>query len=189
MVQRILAQWFQLAQKLKNMQKFILLRGHEGSGKSYFARQQIAQFLRDYPHAEIVHLDNDLALTDEHGVYHFDFERFAAAHRDNIARQTAAFELGQREPQRDILIINANPNQKAKTGYAQIEQAQAHGFAVEIYRLHYFFDNVHGVPLDDVLRGYARLNANPIAGEIHIPPNPIMPETWRMRWLELGYQS
>ena len=64
-----------------HMQKFILLRGHEGAGKSTFARQKIAEFLRDYPHAEIVHIDNDAALTGPDGVYRFDFERFAEAHR------------------------------------------------------------------------------------------------------------
>ncbi|SSY80817.1 ATP-binding protein [Alysiella crassa] len=151
------------------MQKFILLRGHEGSGKSTFAAQQIAQFQRDYPHAHIVHLDNDHALTDEHGNYHFDFEQFSAAHKINQIRQAEAFALGKREPQRDILIINANPNQKAKTCYALIELAKAHGFVVEIYRLHNFFPNIHQVAEEDVLRGYARLNANPVDGEIHLP--------------------
>ena len=105
------------------MQKFILLRGHEGSGKSTFAQQKIAEFQRDFPNAHIVHIDNDLALTDTNGHYHFDFERFAQAHRDNMARQQAALEQGQREPNRPMLIINANPNQKSKTCQTQIQAA------------------------------------------------------------------
>lgn len=164
------------------MQKFILLRGHEGSGKSTFAREQITQFQRDYPNATIVHIDNDQDLTDENGVYHFDFEQFAAAHQRNMARQQAAFELGKREPQRDMLIINANPNQKAKPCYAHISQAQQHDFFVEIYRLHNFFDNVHSVAQEDVLRGYARLNANPVDGEIHVPPVKTM-SAEQEKWL------
>ena len=151
------------------MQKFILLRGHEGSGKSTFAAEQIAQFLCDYPQANIVHIDNDQDLTDENGIYHFNFEQFSAAHQRNMARQQAAFELGQAESQRDILVINANPNQKAKSCYAHILQAQLHGFTVEVYRLHNFFANIHKVAEEDVLRGYARLNANPVDGEIHVP--------------------
>lgn len=54
------------------MQKFILLRGHEGSGKSTFAQEKIAQFQQTYPQAEIHLIDNDIALTNEHGEYHFD---------------------------------------------------------------------------------------------------------------------
>ena len=33
------------------MQKFILLRGHEGAGKTTYAARLIAQFQRDYPQA------------------------------------------------------------------------------------------------------------------------------------------
>ena len=151
------------------MQKFILLRGHEGAGKSTFARQKIAEFLRDYPHAEIVHIDNDAALTGPDGVYRFDFERFAEAHRRNMQRQHEAFAQGWQQPERDMLVINANPNQKAKACLAQLETAQAHGFCTKVYRLHYFFPNLHGVPEDDVRRSYERLNQNPVDGEIHWP--------------------
>lgn len=152
------------------MQKFILLRGHEGSGKSTFAREKIAAFLCDYPQAVIVHLDNDLALLDKYGVYHFDFEQFAVAHRRNMAAQQAAFEWGRRYPHRAMLIINANPNQKAKTCFRQLDAAKSHGFVCEVYRLHNFFDNLHQVSQAEVLRGYRRLNENPVAGERHIAP-------------------
>ena len=150
------------------MQKFILLRGHECSGKSTFSRTQIRQFQENFPDAHIIHIDNDLALTDKNGVYHFDFEKFAQAHRDNMATQQAAFAQGQREPHRPMLVINANPNQKAKTCQQWIDAALQHGFVVEVYRLHRFFPNLHGVSEDDVQKSYARLDANPIAGEIHI---------------------
>ena len=51
------------------MQKFILIRGHQGSGKSTFARENIAEFQRDYPQGEVVYIENDLLLTDSNGVY------------------------------------------------------------------------------------------------------------------------
>ena len=41
------------------MQKFILLRGHQGSGKSTFAQEKIKAFQEQYPDAEIVHIEND----------------------------------------------------------------------------------------------------------------------------------
>lgn len=167
------------------MQKFILLRGHEGSGKSTFATQKIAEFQHAYPNATLVHIDNDHDLTDENGIYHFDFEKFAAAHQRNMAWQQATFELGKREPQRDILLINTNPNQKAKTCMKQLAMAREHDFVCEIYRLHNFFTNLHGVSEDDVLRGYARLNANPVAGEIHIAPIRPMTAQQRLRLMEM----
>lgn len=167
------------------MQKFILLRGHEGSGKSTFAAQKIHEFLFDYPQAQIVHIDNDQALIDENGVYHFDFEQFSAAHQRNMARQQAAFEQGRSAPESDILVINANPNQKAKACFRQLEMAKAHGFECEIYRLHNFFPNIHHVAEEDVLRGYLRLNANPIEQEIHIAPICAMNAAQRAKLHEL----
>ena len=50
------------------MQKFILIRGHQGSGKSTFAEQKAVEFAQQYPDAEIVHIENDLLMTDENGV-------------------------------------------------------------------------------------------------------------------------
>ena len=150
------------------MQKFILLRGHEGSGKSVFAQAKIAEFLRVYPNAEIVHIDNDLALTDAAGRYRFDFAAFAQAHRSNMEKQAAAFARGRQNPQRAMLVINANPNQKRKTCETMLVAARDHGFITETYRLHHFYPNVHNVSPADVAKSYERLNANPVAGEIHI---------------------
>lgn len=153
------------------MQKFILLRGHEGAGKSTFAQQKIGEFKQHHANSHIILLDNDLYLLNENGVYCFDFERFAQAHQKDKERFQAALQFGQCNPTSNILIINANPNQKAKACYTQLQQAQSYGFITEIYRLHYFFDNVHGVSQDDVNRSYIRLNNNPVEGEIHIPNN------------------
>ena len=150
------------------MQKFILLRGHEGAGKTTYAARLIAQFQRDYPQARIVYIDNDQALTDPQGNYRFNFEQFAAAHRQNQARQQAALAYGKAHPQADVLIINANPNQKRKTCETMLTAARHHGFVTEIYRLHHFYPNLHGVSPEDVAKSYQRLNDNPVDGEIHI---------------------
>ena len=42
------------------MQKFILIRGHQGSGKSTFAEQKAVEFKAQYPDAEVVRIENDL---------------------------------------------------------------------------------------------------------------------------------
>lgn len=51
------------------MQKFVLIRGHQGSGKSTYAAKLIAEFQQTYPDAKVVHIENDKELTDENGVY------------------------------------------------------------------------------------------------------------------------
>ena len=45
------------------MQKFILIRGHQGSGKSTFAEQKAAEFKAQYQDAEVVRIENDLFIT------------------------------------------------------------------------------------------------------------------------------
>lgn len=167
------------------MHTFLLLRGHEGSGKSFFAAQTAEQFRQRFDYADIVLIDNDAALTDRQGRYQFDFEAFAAAHRANMRHQEEAFAYAAANPQKAVLIINANPNQKAKTCHAHLAAARAHGLTVAVYRLHNFFANQHHVPEDDVLRSYARLNANPVDGEIHLPPVRPMSAAQRRRLAEL----
>lgn len=171
------------------MKKFILLRGHEGSGKSTFALEKIAQFQHDYPQAFIVHIDNDQLLLDENGVYHFEFEAFTQAHRNNMAKQQATFDLALQEPNRDILLINANPNQKSSTCQLFLEQARACGFICEIYRLHNFFQNLHQVQEEDVLRSFLRLQNNPIDGEIHVPAVQGMNENMRKKFAQMQMPS
>ena len=67
------------------MQQFILLRGHQGSGKTTFAHAQIAAFQKQYPDAHIVHIENDLLLTDENGEYRFSGPAVDAAQRKGLA--------------------------------------------------------------------------------------------------------
>lgn len=52
------------------MQKFILIRGHQGSGKSIFADKKIAEFRQQYPDARIFHIENDMEMTGSDGLRH-----------------------------------------------------------------------------------------------------------------------
>lgn len=151
------------------MQKFILIRGHQGSGKSTFAQQKIAEFKRDYPDAQVFHIENDIELTDKDGVYHFSSENLAKAQAKGQARMKMACKLGQQQPQTPILIINSNTNQKTQACLALLNMAKKHHFCTEVYRLHNFYPNVHQVSEHDVLAAYIRLNQNPLPDEIHVP--------------------
>ena len=95
------------------MQKFILLRGHQGSGKSTFASEKIAEFQNAYPQAKIYHIENDKELTDANGMYQFNTEKLVAAQQKGMATLKNALKFGQQNQTTDILIINSNTNQKA----------------------------------------------------------------------------
>lgn len=151
------------------MQKFILIRGHQGAGKTLFAKQQQVQFAQQYPDATIVHLENDLLLTDENGVYRWSGDLVDKAQRQNLATFKNLLKHGQQHPSQDILIVNSNTNQKASACIHLIKMAKKFGFEVEIYRLHNFFDNTHGVKQADVLTAYVNLNNAKLRDEIHVP--------------------
>ncbi len=150
------------------MQKFILIRGHQGSGKSTFAEQKAAEFAQQYPDAEIVRIENDLLLTDENGAYRWSVEAVDKAQKQGNAMMRNALIAGRANPARPILIINSNTNQKASRCRHLLDWATKHGFHTEAYRLHNFFPNQHGVKERDVLAAYVKLNQNPLPGEIHI---------------------
>ena len=151
------------------MQKFILLRGHQGSGKSTFAEQKIAEFQKDFLNAQIVHIENDKELTDENGVYRFSREALAQAQQKGIVVLKNTLKFGQQHKQNPILIINSNTNQKANACRSLLDLAKKFGFETEVYRLHNFYPNLHHVPENDVLAAYFRLNQNRVKGEIHVP--------------------
>ncbi|WP_298644733.1 RNA ligase [uncultured Cardiobacterium sp.] len=156
------------------MQKFILLRGHQGSGKTTFAHAQIAAFQKQYPNAHIVHIENDLLMTDENGEYRFSGKAVDAAQRQGLAMMQKACERGRAHPHEHILIINSNTNQKAAACIHLLRLARKHKFTTETYRLHNFYPNQHGVREADVLAAYVRLNHNRLRDEEDVPPTKPM---------------
>ena len=154
--------------KKEPMQKFILLRGHQGSGKSTFAQEQINVFQKQYPDAEIIHIENDLLMTDENGNYRFTVDGIEQAQRKGQAMMLNACKRAQQNPQQPMLIINSNTNQKGSACIHLMQQARKHGLPVEVYRLHNFYPNHHGVKEADVLAAYIKLNNNRLREEIHV---------------------
>ena len=150
------------------MQKFILLRGHQGSGKSTFAQEKIKVFQKQYPDAEIIHIENDLLMTDENGNYRFTVDGIEQAQRKGQAMMLNACKRAKQNPQQPMLIINSNTNQKGSACIHLMQQARKHGLAVEVYRLHNFYPNHHGVKEADVLAAYIKLNNNRLREEIHV---------------------
>ncbi|UNU73778.1 2'-5' RNA ligase [Moraxella nasovis] len=151
------------------MQQFILIRGHQGSGKSTFAKQKIDEFLKTYPNALIIHLENDLLLTDEKGVYRWSVQAVDKAQRQNLATFKNALKQGRQNPSQHILIVNSNTNQKVAACTHLMQMAKKFDFEVQVYRLHNFFNNTHNVKQADVLTAYINLNNNRLKEEIHVP--------------------
>ena len=94
-------------------QTFLLLRGHQGSGKSTFAEAKTAGFLAQYPNGEVVRIENDLLLTDENGVYRWSPEALDKAQRRGRAAMRDAFKRGQAGRAWPMLVLNSNTNQKS----------------------------------------------------------------------------
>jgi len=88
------------------MQKFILIRGHQGSGKSTFAEQKAAEFKAQYPDAEVVRIENDLFITNEYGEYRWSGEAVDKAQKRGNALMTETLKIGRQNPNRNILIIH-----------------------------------------------------------------------------------
>ena len=143
------------------MQKFILIRGHQGSGKSTFAEQKAAEFKAQYPDAEVVRIENDVFITDEYGEYRWSGEAVDKAQKRGNALMTETLRLGRQNPNRNILIINSNTNQKASRCRHLLDLAKKSGFETEVYRLHNFYPNLHGVKEHDVLAAYIKLEPKP----------------------------
>lgn len=152
------------------MQQFILIRGHQGSGKSTFAKETISQFLQKFPDAPIVHVENDLLLTDEHGNYYWTPERLDKAANQGMTMMKNAFKYGKEHPNKNVLVINSNTNQKISLCKHLLALATKYHFKSTVYRLHNFFENIHHVKEAEVLAAYIRLDKNKLKDEIDVAP-------------------
>lgn len=156
------------------MQKFILIRGHQGSGKSTFAQAKIDEFITEFPNAKVFHIENDLLLTDDAGNYHWSPKAVEKAIKRGQKMMKNALKTGKANPHQHILVINSNTNQKSGGCISLLTSARKHGFDTEIYRLHNFYDNTHNVKQADVINAYLRLNNNRLRDEIHLKPSKPM---------------
>ena len=150
------------------MQKFILLRGHQGSGKSTFAQEKIKAFQKEYPDAEIVHIENDLLMTDENGNYQFTVEGIEQAQRKGQTMMLNACKRAKQNPQQPMLIINSNTNQKGSACIHLMQQRANTAWRWKSIAC------ITSTPITtaskeaDVLAAYIKLNNNRLREEIHV---------------------
>lgn len=160
-----------------SIKQFIMVRGHQGSGKSTFAKTKIDEFLEQHPTGTVVHLENDKYMMEYNPQtgqeeYKWTKEKLTNAINSDKAIFLNTITSQHTEP---VLIINSNTNQKASNCEWFINSAKKHGFTTHVYRCANFYQNEHNVKDNDVIQAYIKLNQNPVIGEINVkvtaPPN------------------
>ena len=152
------------------MRKFIVVRGHAGSGKTTFAKEKIKEFKNEYTQAQIYHLENDMFLTDEAGVYTWSPKLLEDAKRKVAREIKQAYKFALENKAKDVLIVLSNVSARTKELLSLKEQAAQNGFIFECFRMQNFFASEHGVDEDTVIAMFIKVANNKIEGEILIPP-------------------
>ena len=111
------------------MRKFIVVRGHAGSGKTTFAKEKIKEFQNEYPQAQIYHLENDMFLTDEAGVYTWSPKLLEDAKRKVAREIKQAYKFAMENKDKDVLIVLSNVSARTKELLSLKEQAAQNGFS------------------------------------------------------------
>ncbi|MDG4951926.1 recombinase RecA [Actinobacillus equuli subsp. equuli] len=161
------------------MRKLIIIRGHSGSGKSTFAKQQIAEFELCFPSSKVFHIENDQFLY-ENDEYIWTKERFQSAKILAEQELASAWEFAKSHPQHPVFIVISNVNLSLQAVEKYQNIADSLQMKIEKYRLMNFFKNQHNVDVYTVLSMYLALEQQPLANEIIIKPIKKMPYFMRM---------
>ena len=134
------------------IKRLVLVRGHQGSGKSTFAKNYQKEFELQHPEAKTLHLENDQFLYNDQGEYIWTPERVekAITKLTNEAREAFKKKVN--------LIIVSNMFANIKSMVKLLELAKKHRYEVEIYRTQNWFENEHNVDFNRVLKFFTLIN-------------------------------
>lgn len=151
--------------------KLVIVRGHQGSGKSTFAKEIIEKFKLNYPNALIFHWENDKGMINEKGEYHFSNKAFSKSKHTFFKTYNQFLkQIRQGEIKNHILLIISNVNQSTEKCMQLIKSAEKVGIKdIKVFCLKNFFDNIHNVPDSIVFQTYKNINDNPVPNEIILP--------------------
>ena len=151
------------------MKKLIIVRGHQGSGKTTFAKEKIKEYEAKYPGIKIFHMENDTIIKElGNGEYIWSPEILTKA--INISKQRLKAFLKNIKKDDDVLVISSNVNAKIVHINELKGICKKFGITdVEVYRTMNHFENLHNVPKGNVVSVFISLNENPIKGEIIVP--------------------
>ena len=141
------------------IKRLVLVRGHQGSGKSTFAKNYKREFEFNHPNAKTLHLENDQFLYNDKGEYVWTSERVDKAITQVTNEAREAFK------QKVNLIIVSNMFVTIKSMVKFLELAKKHQYEVEIYRTQNWFENEHGVDFNRVLKFFTLINETFVSNE------------------------
>ncbi len=119
------------------MQKFIIVRGLPGSGKSTIAKQIALD-------SDMFHYEADMYFVDKQGNYDFDQTKLGSAHMWCQRMVESRISDGM-----DVIVSNTFTTCKEMKPYFEI--AKKYGIIPNVIHAQNMFDNIHLVP-DEALK-------------------------------------
>lgn len=151
------------------MKKLIILRGHQGSGKSTYAKELIADFQNRYENAYTFEVSYDDTLTKQHnGNYDWTPENIGKA-MQTAWNDFKEFIEANKKKDKNVLIVHSATNKTIKAFKKYVNLAKSKNYEIEIIRLSNFFQNTHNCSDLMVATAFLMIEQNPIEGEIVLP--------------------
>ena len=153
-----------------NQKQFIILRGHQGAGKSTFANMLKQYYQINHPERHVAILERDDYYLNENNEYIWQ------ADKQNEAEQFLQKRIDDNMEKHTDVIIIANTNitksvvkkLQDKVNKYNKKSKKENRYQTQIFRLQNAFENVHNVPLN-VVRSF-KMNMQDIDGEIFVKP-------------------
>lgn len=142
------------------MRKLIILRGHQGSGKSTYAKKLLSEFnglTYCISYDDIIEELND-------GKYVWTPENIKRA-QEIAWKRYLEFVKGIAKGQ-NVLIVHSATNQRIKSFKKYVDFAKARSFEIEVYRLTDFYENSHNCDDFTVATAFVTIENDPYSGEI-----------------------
>lgn len=151
------------------MKKLIILRGHQGSGKSTYAKQLLKGFKLSYEGASTFEVSyDDTLIRQNNGKYDWSPEHINAA-MEAAWQDYMSFVKQHIRKNENVLVVHSATNRTLKAFRKYMDFAKARGYEVEIIRLSDFYENEHNCSNEVVAETFIALEQNPIEGEVILP--------------------
>ena len=151
------------------MKKLIILRGHQGSGKSTYARQLLKGFELSYFGSATFEISYDNTLIRQNnGEYNWTPENIKVA-METAWKDYMEFVKEHTRKDENVLIVHSATNRTLKSFKKYIDFAKARKYDIEIIRLSDFYENEHNCSDRIVAETFITIEQNPVEGEVILP--------------------
>ena len=151
------------------MKKLIVLRGHQGSGKSTYAKQLLKGFELSYFGAATFEVSYDDTLVIENdGKYIWTPENITSA-MEIAWKEYMEFVKDHIKKDENVLVVHSATNRTLKSFKKYIDFAKARKYEIEIIRLSDFYENEHNCSDRIVAETFVTIEQNPVEGEVILP--------------------